>query len=153
MFHKFLSGSILLSNVRTTENIEKYSLSNIIWESCYCALLFMVINFTGFLPSIFLCSSGMQFCLYVIRKSGITITPSWARWRLKSLGPQLFAERLFRRRSKKTTKLRVIGLCEGNPSVGGGFPSQRANNAKNDSIWWRHSTSVNYCQLSNPDGI
>ena len=31
--------------------------------------------------------------------------------------------RLFRRRSKKTSKLRVTGLCEGNPSVIGGFPS------------------------------
>ena len=46
--------------------------------------------------------------------------------------------RLFRRRSKKTSKLRVTGLCEGNPLVTGGFPSQRASNAKNVSIWWRH---------------
>ena len=62
--------------------------------------------------------------------------------------------RLFRRRSKKTSKLRVTGLCvgrplnsshkwpvtwkmfpfidviiEGNPSVSGRFPSQRASNA------------------------
>ena len=33
--------------------------------------------------------------------------------------------RLFRRGSKKSSKLRVIGLCEGNPPVAGGFPSQR----------------------------
>ena len=45
---------------------------------------------------------------------------------------------LFRRRSKKTSKLRVTGLCEGNPPVTGGFPSQRASNAENASIWWRH---------------
>ena len=30
--------------------------------------------------------------------------------------------RLFRHRSKKTSKLRITGLCEGNPSVTGGFP-------------------------------
>ena len=30
--------------------------------------------------------------------------------------------RLFRRRSKKISKLRVTGLCEGNPPVTGGFP-------------------------------
>ena len=30
--------------------------------------------------------------------------------------------RLFRRRSKKTAKLRVTALCEGNPSVTGGTP-------------------------------
>ena len=35
--------------------------------------------------------------------------------------------RLFRRRSNKTSKLRITGLCEGNPSVTGGF--QRASNA------------------------
>ena len=46
--------------------------------------------------------------------------------------------RLFRRRSKKTPKLRVTGLCEGNPPVTGGFPSQSASNAENVSIWWRH---------------
>ena len=43
-----------------------------------------------------------------------------------------------RRRSKKTSKLRVTGLCEGNSSVIGEFPAQRASNAENVSIWWRH---------------
>ena len=46
--------------------------------------------------------------------------------------------RLFRRRSKKTSKLRVNGLCEGNSPVTGEFPAQRASNAENVSIWWRH---------------
>ena len=46
--------------------------------------------------------------------------------------------RLFRRRSKKISKLRLTGLCEGNSPVTGGFPSQIANNAENVSIWWRH---------------
>ena len=41
-------------------------------------------------------------------------------------------------RSKKTSMLRVTGLYEGNPPVTGGFPSQRASNAENVSIWWRH---------------
>ena len=40
--------------------------------------------------------------------------------------------RLVRRRSKKTSKLRVTGLCEGN------FPAQMASNADNFSIWRRH---------------
>ena len=46
--------------------------------------------------------------------------------------------RLFRRRTKNTWKLRITGLSEGNPPVTGGFPSQRASNAENVSIWWRH---------------
>ena len=47
--------------------------------------------------------------------------------------------RLFRRRSKKTSKLRVTGLCVGNSPVTGEFSAQMAsNNAENASIWWRH---------------
>ena len=45
---------------------------------------------------------------------------------------------LFRRRSKKTSKLRVTGLCVGNSPVTGEFPAQMASNAENVSIWWRH---------------
>ena len=43
---------------------------------------------------------------------------------------------------KKTSKRRVTGLCEGNPPVTGGFPSQRASNAENVSIWWRHHVII-----------
>ena len=46
--------------------------------------------------------------------------------------------RLFRRRSKKTSKLRVTGLCAGNSPGTGEFPAQMASNAENVSIWWRH---------------
>ena len=44
---------------------------------------------------------------------------------------------LFRRRWKKTSKLRVTGLCVGNSPVTGEFPTQMASNAENVSIWWR----------------
>ena len=46
--------------------------------------------------------------------------------------------RLFRHRWKKTSKLRVTGLCEGNSPVTGEVPAQRVSNAENVSIWWRH---------------
>ena len=46
--------------------------------------------------------------------------------------------RLVRRRSKKTPKLRVAGLCEGNSPVAGEFPAQRASKAEKDSIWLHH---------------
>ena len=49
--------------------------------------------------------------------------------------------RLFRRRSKKTSKLRVTGLCVGNSPGTGEFPAQMASNAANVSIWWRHHGS------------
>ena len=44
--------------------------------------------------------------------------------------------RLFRLRSKKTSKLRVTG--EGNSPLTGEFPAQRGSNMDNVSIWWRH---------------
>ena len=46
--------------------------------------------------------------------------------------------RLFRRRSKTTSKLRVTCLCAGNSPATGEFPAQRASNAESVSIWWRH---------------
>ena len=51
--------------------------------------------------------------------------------------------RLFMRKSKKTPKIRYTGLCEGNPPVTGGFPSQRTNNAEKSfrlmtSSCWRN---------------
>ena len=49
--------------------------------------------------------------------------------------------RLCRRRSKKTSKLRVTALCSGNSPGTGEFPAQMASNAENVSIWWRHHVS------------
>ena len=46
--------------------------------------------------------------------------------------------RLFRRRSQKTSKLRVTGRCAGKSPVAGEFPTQRASNAENVSFWWCH---------------
>ena len=39
---------------------------------------------------------------------------------------------------QKTSKLRVTGLCVWNSPATGEFPAQRASNAENVSIWWRH---------------
>ena len=52
--------------------------------------------------------------------------------------------RLFRRRSKKTSNLCVTGLCAGNSPVTGEFPAQMASNAENVSIWWRHHVYVGW---------
>ena len=46
--------------------------------------------------------------------------------------------RIFGRRSKKTSKLRVTGLSARNSPGTGEFPAQMAGNAENVSIWWRH---------------
>ena len=44
---------------------------------------------------------------------------------------------LFRHR-RKTSKIRVTSLCARTSPVTGEFPAQRASNAENVSIWWRH---------------
>ena len=49
-------------------------------------------------------------------------------------------------RPKKTSKLCVIGLCEGNSPVTVEFRQQKASNAENVSIWWRHHV-VGKCSL------
>ena len=46
--------------------------------------------------------------------------------------------RLFGHRSKKTSKLRVTGLCAGNSPGTGEFPAQMTSTAEDVSIWWRH---------------
>ena len=52
--------------------------------------------------------------------------------------------RLFRHRSKKTSKFHVTSLCEGNPPATVGFRSKRVNNVENSSIWWRHHASNDF---------
>ena len=41
-------------------------------------------------------------------------------------------------RSKKTSKLRITGLCAGNSPATSEFPTQRASNVEKVSIWWCH---------------
>ena len=38
----------------------------------------------------------------------------------------------------KTSKPALLALCEEYSPVTGGYPAQRASNAENVSIWWRH---------------
>ena len=52
--------------------------------------------------------------------------------------------RLFRRRSTKSSKPCVTGLCAGNSPVTDEFPAQMASNAENVCIWWRHHAK--HCQ-------
>ena len=52
--------------------------------------------------------------------------------------------RLFRHRSKKTSKFRVTGLCEGNSPVIGEFTAQRASNT--DVCWFSFFFSLLLCE-------
>ena len=55
---------------------------------------------------------------------------------------------LFGCRSKKVSKLHVTGLCAGNSPGTGEFPAQKARNAENVSIWWRHHEYTVACLKS-----
>ena len=106
-----------------------------------------------------------EFCVMIIHSTvnpgfskHVPSIPTWAlcrsrlilhnfalRWRHNELDgvsdhqPHIcLLNRLFGRRSKKTSKLRVTGLCAGNSPGTGEFPAQMASNAENVSIWWRH---------------
>ena len=79
-------------------------------------------------------------CLEIIAYTSFSL-----RWRYNGLDSvsnhqphDCLLNRSFGRRSKKTSKLRVTGLCVGNSPVTGEFPAQMASNAENVSIWWRH---------------
>ena len=68
------------------------------------------------------------------------VTPGIPGW-LNYLPLQCLLDCWFKQRSKKTSKLRYTGLCVGNSPVTGEFPAQKASNAENVSIWWRHHES------------
>ena len=55
---------------------------------------------------------------------------------------------LFRRRSKKTSKLRITGRCEGNSPVTGEFPAQMSSNVKNVSTWSHYGPVMSKMALS-----
>ena len=62
-----------------------------------------------------------------------------------------FLNHLFRCTSKKTSKLRVTGLCAGNSPRTGELPTQMASNAENVPIWWRHHACIIWVICNNRD--
>ena len=66
----------------------------------------------------------------------IRVTSKWERWRLKSPASRLFAQLCGQAQIKENIKAPRYWWLWGEST--GGFPSQRASNAKNASIWWRH---------------
>ena len=71
-----------------------------------------------------------------LRRKDLIASLQWRHNGLKSK-----TSRLYRHRSKKISKLLVTCFCEGKSSGTGGFPAQKASNAENVSIGWRHHDS------------
>ena len=91
------------------------------------------------------------------KRSHITISLHWRHnecngvsnfWRVQCL-----LKRLVRCRSKKTSKLHVTGLCEGNSPRTDEFPAQMVSNAENVSIWWRHHGNASPVTLYDITGL
>ena len=55
---------------------------------------------------------------------------------------------LLRQTLNKSSKLMLLDLFGGKPTVTGGFPSQRASNAEIVSMSWRRFTSSAFCTMS-----
>ena len=66
----------------------------------------------------------------------ITVTWWWARLCLKSPASRLFTQSFVQAHIKEN--IRFTALCEGYSRVAGELPTQRASNAENVSISWRH---------------
>ena len=61
--------------------------------------------------------------------------------------------RLFRHRSKKTSKLHITALCEGNSLVTSEFSARRASNGENVSIWWHHYVFPCRCEAKKNEDL
>ena len=83
---------------------------------------------------------ALNFCRWINRN--ITDTVQWRHNEGDGVSNHqphdCLLNRLFKAQYKKTSKLLVTGLCAGYSPVTGEFPAQRASNAENVSIWWRH---------------
>ena len=92
-------------------------------------------------------SSGLT-CPYISNKcvTGIINSLRWRHYGRDSVSNHqshdCLLNRLFRRRSKKTSKLRATGLCVWNSPGTGEFPAQMASDAENVSIWWCHHVEI-----------
>ena len=100
--------------------------------------------------------SNVRWHFCIERGSGGAVLLQWCHNELAGVSNHqphgCLLNRLFTRRSHKTSKLRVTGLCVGNSPVTGGFPAQRASNAENVFIWWCHhivsSNRFHFCWRS-----
>ena len=80
------------------------------------------------------------------------MTSYWARWRLKSSASRMFTHSFVQAQFKENIKApRHWPLRR--DFTGEAVPAQRASNAENVSIWWRHHGSENPSALNILTGI
>ena len=72
----------------------------------------------------------------------ITVTPKWPRWRLKSPASLLLTQPFMYAQIKEN--INALRHWPWWREFTGEFPAQRASNAENVSIWWRHHVKALY---------
>ena len=112
---------------------------------CAVCLFYILTNYDGltlFVPGA-LVAHFLSKCYSCLRRFSLTIYTL----QLRHNGPDSVSHhqpndcllnRLFKRRSKKSSKLRATGVCAGNSPLTGEFLAQRTRKGKKVSIWWRH---------------
>ena len=136
-----------LTHIEAVPNVLGHSISTHYFSIIFVPLHFKVITFAkalvGLPPVSFRTSDVL---VNFILASCLQLTLRWrhnGRIGVSNHQPNgCLLKRLFRCRSKKTSKLRVTGLCAGNSPATDEFPAQMASNAENVSIWWRHHDTV-----------
>ena len=76
--------------------------------------------------------------MHFVKHHAITLTSQWPRWCLKSPASRLFTQSFIRAQIKENIKAPHHWPLCGEFTRTGEFPAQRASNAENVSIWWRH---------------
>ena len=127
-------------------------IDSIVW---YCAYLYSYIDIC-----LDMCVMGIRitegiktgYSIHLMQLAAVRITLQWCHNELDGVSnhqPHVCSlKRLFRWRSKNTSKFRVNGLCEANSPVTGEIPAQKASNAENVSICWRRHEYVMHLNLS-----
>ena len=137
-------------------NLPRYNMSTQIWQVKFVVWIKYIV------PNEYIC---YWFVLYIVYEIVVNIiyikltrqlvpNQTILQWRHNErdgvsnpLRHECLLNPLFRRRSKKTTKLHVSGLCKGNSPVTRQLPAQRASGVEKVSIWWRHHVTNDMCGI------
>ena len=119
--------------ITTTSNFSLHCVSldtpvsvNFIWFKFLCIVL-----------STLIFSASLALCARYWWPPPHKVSVISLQWRHNHQPHHYLLNRVFRRRPKKTSKLRVTGLCAENSPVTGEFSVHMVSNA-DVSIWWRH---------------
>ena len=152
-------GSLLISSLRSNFTVICSKIRQFSWKwiqniACTTVTIFFRRHYRNAIPYVLIIQFRLDYLIEQRGQVGIgnskfDVSLTSLQWRHNGRDSVAYHQhydcllnRLFRCRSKKTSKLCVTGLCVGNSQVAGEFPAQRASYAENVSIWWRHHGKV-----------